>query len=133
MAQVTWSSSNSVSVVSGGNETSDAITIASDAYAAGVLVKVDHSGTPGSGDTVDIYILHSCGDPDADPDTSAEYETPEHVLPQTVDLYAVASSGGVGIVMLPVDVAATSCKVHVVNNGASSVTVSAEYSGKTLS
>ena len=62
--QVTWSSSNSVSVSAGSSQTSDAVTFSSTAFDGMATLKADNNGTPASGDTVDFYALLSCGDPD---------------------------------------------------------------------
>ena len=62
--QVQWSSSNSVSVTAGSNQTSDQITLSTAAYDAMITLKADNAGTPASGDTVEFYALLSCGDPD---------------------------------------------------------------------
>jgi len=62
--QVTWSSSNSVSVSAGGSQTSDAVSFSATAFDAMITLKADNNGTPASGDTVDFYALLSCGDPD---------------------------------------------------------------------
>jgi hypothetical protein len=62
--QVTWSSSNSVSVSAGSSQTSDAVTFSSAAFEGMVTLKANNNSTPASGDTVDFYALLSCGDPD---------------------------------------------------------------------
>ncbi len=54
--QVTWSSSDSVSVSAGGTQTSDAVTFSTTAFAAMITFKADNSGTPAAGDTVDFNI-----------------------------------------------------------------------------
>ena len=51
--QVTWSSSNSVSVSAGSTQASDAASFSATAFAAMITLKADNGGTPASGDTVD--------------------------------------------------------------------------------
>lgn len=75
--QVTWSSSDSVSVSSSSNATSDAITNTSGTvFQAKIELKADNDGTPASGDTVDFYLLESLGDPDGA--STEEYATTTH-------------------------------------------------------
>lgn len=62
--QLLWSTANSVSVASGGNQTSDEIAHNNDAFQAKIQLKADNDGTPASGDIVDFYLLESLGDPD---------------------------------------------------------------------
>jgi len=78
LTQITWSSANSVTVTAGNQATSDAISMPSDAFGATVQVKADNSGTPASGDTLDAYVMYTSGDPDAEPDSADEYDTPGH-------------------------------------------------------
>lgn len=70
-AAVTWSASSTKSLTSNTTrEASDAVSIHVDAVQASLQVKVDNSGTPSSGDTVDLWISWS-------PDASV-YDTEEH-------------------------------------------------------
>ena len=74
--QVQWSSSNSVSIASSSNDTSDAVTFTSGTvFQAKIQLKADNDGTPSSGDTVDFYLLESHGDPDGS--GTDEYDTAE--------------------------------------------------------
>lgn len=77
-AQITWSASNSVSVSSGGNQTSDELNISDTAFRVQVSCKADNAGTPASGDTVDFYLLQTTGDPDGA--STSEYDTTGHAL-----------------------------------------------------
>jgi len=70
--QVEWSSSTSVAVTAGGNQTSDAINFSAGCLAAGITIKADSAG-PAAGDTVDFWLLLTAGDPDTDPTVTAEY------------------------------------------------------------
>lgn len=66
-----WSASSTKSLTSNTTrEASDAKTIHADAVSASLQVKADNSGTPASGDTVDLWIAWS-------PDASS-YDTEEH-------------------------------------------------------
>lgn len=119
----------SKSVSSGGNATSDAITVSTaissklvvERY---VLLKADNGGTPASGDTVDFYLLTEIGDPDADPDSVDEFTTAGHGL----FLYQLDTNTEDPAIS-PV-VAIPSCdsaKIYAVNNAASnSITVSGQ-------
>lgn len=70
-AAVTWSASSTKSLTSNTTrEASDAVSVHVDAVQASLQVKADNSGTPASGDTVDLWISWS---PDA-----TNYDTEEH-------------------------------------------------------
>lgn len=78
--QVKWdTTANSKSISSGSNYTSDEFSANGAMISGHCNVKVDNNGTPASGDTVEIKILRNCGDPDADPDSADEFETPDAV------------------------------------------------------
>ena len=62
--QVAWATAASKSVAAAAAETSDAMTLSQTAIERAVTIKADNAGTPASGDTVDIYLLATCGDPD---------------------------------------------------------------------
>lgn len=66
------------SISSGGNATSDAAVIPTSAVATSLIVKADNNGTPASGDILEIRLLATVGDPDADGDSTDEYTTPSH-------------------------------------------------------
>ena len=66
--QVEWSTSDSVSVTSGSNQTSDEVSVTQTSIARELKVKADNAGTPASGDTIEIKILINAGDVDADPE-----------------------------------------------------------------
>ena len=72
-AAVLWSAASTKSLNSTSRFDSDAVTIHADAVSASIQVKCDNSGTPASGDYVDLWIKWS---PDA-----AEYDTDEHAMP----------------------------------------------------
>lgn len=74
--QVEWSGADTISVTSGATQTSDAVTIDATTVGLSLTVKADNSGTPASGDTISVYVLHSTGDPDVDPDDTDEYDSP---------------------------------------------------------
>ncbi len=69
---IQWSASSSKSLNSTSRFDSDAKTIHADAFTATLLVTCDNSGTPASGDYVDLWIKWS-GDASA-------YETDEHAM-----------------------------------------------------
>lgn len=75
--QVTWpSAANSISVTTGGNQTSEEFNLDATCVAAQVHLKADNSGSPASDDQIDFYLLQSGGDPDG---TGAdEFDTVGH-------------------------------------------------------
>ena len=62
--QVAWATAASKSVAAAAAEASDAMTLSQTAIERAITIKADNAGTPASGDTVDIYLLGTCGDPD---------------------------------------------------------------------
>ena len=120
--QITWSASNSVSVSNGGNQTSDAVSLASTSFLASVTFKADNAGTPASGDTLDCHILYTTGDPDGA--SSDEYDTPSG---QTLVAVLDTNEDDPAQITVPINAAAKGFKVYVENNAASNnITASAE-------
>lgn len=68
--QVTWSAANTKSVASSGVETSDDYTFDTNAFEATLVCKANNSGTPASGDTLNIYAQIK---EDPDLDSTQEY------------------------------------------------------------
>lgn len=62
--QVTWSASNSVSVSTGGTQTSDVVTLDDTCMLATIHMKADNSTTPASDDQLYVWVLQTGGDPD---------------------------------------------------------------------
>ena len=125
--QVTWSSSDSVSVSAGGAETSDAITLSASAFAAMITLKADNSSTPADGDTVDFYALLSCGDPDGSSSDEYPNDDSDGIFLARLDTYA--DDPAIATVALPV---AKATKIYAKNNASSNaVTVSACLNEKT--
>lgn len=120
---VQWAGSSTDSVASGGTETSDAQSISSNAIAGSVSIKVDHGGTPASGDVVEVRILYSNGDLPGLPDGSDEFDQPE----SAVVFDFVLTEDDPAILTTPIDVSASAFKIQAENTGASSVTISANY------
>jgi len=77
--QITWSAANSLSIAFGANVTSDAFTYSTDSSFAHLQLKADNDGTPAAGDTVDFFLLLTCGDPDGA--GADEYDTLNHAIP----------------------------------------------------
>ena len=77
--QITWSAANSLSIAAGNNATSDAFTYSTDSSFAHLQLKADNDGTPAAGDTVDFFLLLTCGDPDGA--VADEYDTVNHAIP----------------------------------------------------
>ncbi len=90
--QITWSSASSVSLNSNSAFTSDAFTYNAEDWAAELQVRADNSGTPASGDTVDVYIAYTAGDILGD--TGSDYDTTEHAeFLCRLDTYATNTPG----------------------------------------
>lgn len=115
--QVTWTSSNTTSVSASGTANSDDISFSVSAIYAEIMVKADNSGTPADGDTLDVY-LQKKADPDAD--SSDDYESIGSFLVQ-LDTYD--NDPAVRVISIPVGF---NGRLHVENNGASAMTVSAK-------
>ena len=121
--QVLWAGGVTVSVAAGAATNSDTITPGADAVGAVLQVKVDNTGTPAAGDTLDVYLLMTTGDPDADPDSADEFDTNNHGL-FLMRLDTNADDPAIKTVEIPT--AMKAYKVRVMNNGASAMTVSAQ-------
>ena len=125
--QVTWSSSNSVSISAGGNETSDAVTLSTTAFAAMVTLKADNSGTPASGDTIDFYALLSCGDPDGSGTDEFPNDDSDGIFLARLDTNA--DDPALATVAMPI---AKAVKLYAVSNASSNaIAVSACINEKT--
>lgn len=119
--QITWSASNSTSVSNGSNATSDAATLDTASIQASLTVKADNGGTPAAGDTVDVYVLYSTGDPDGA--STDEYDTP---APHNRVLTLDTNTNNPDQCTIPISPCAKALKVYVENNASSnSITVSA--------
>jgi len=73
---ITWSSSASVSLNSTSAFTSDAFAYNVEDWEAELQVSADNSGTPASGDYVDVWAAYTAGDVLGD--SSDDYDTTEH-------------------------------------------------------
>ena len=125
--QVTWSSSDSVSVSAGSTQASDAASFSATAFAAMITLKADNDGTPASGDTVDFYALVSCGDPDGS--GSDEYPNDDSDGMFLARLDTNADDPALATVVLPVGKAV---KIYAKNNSSGrAITVSACINEKT--
>ena len=76
--QVKWSTSDSVSVTAGSNQTSDELNIDDTCIAARITMKADNSTTPASDDQIYVWLLESSGDPDGA--STDEFVTTEHAI-----------------------------------------------------
>lgn len=79
---LTWSSSDSVSVSAGGTQTSDTFTPDATCVALSLSLKADNSTTPASDDIIHFKILYSAGDPDGT--GGNEFDDPETVEPVAI-------------------------------------------------
>lgn len=90
--QIQWSAADSVSLNSTSAFTSDAFTFNAEDYGAELAISADNSGTPASGDYVDVYIAYTCGDVLGD--TGSDYTTIEHAEPVArLDTYGANTPG----------------------------------------
>ena len=124
--QVQWSTANSISVSAGGNATSDTVTINATTIQGSISLKADNNGTAASGDTVDVYILYSNGDPDGastdEFDSDAADNEPRWLA--RLDVSTAGKDPDVKTVFP--SLAAKSYKIYAVSNaGTNGITVSA--------
>src|SRR5512136_2669427 len=85
--QVQWSGANNVSISAGSNQTSDAFTFSPTAIDAMITLKADNAGTPASGDTVEFYLLATCGDPDGSASDEFPLNNNDGILLAVLDTY----------------------------------------------
>lgn len=128
--QVEWDSgNNSKSISAGGTATSDTFSFSGTAVDAMVTLKADNAGTPASGDTIEVYLLATCGDPDGVSTDEYPEDSDEGILLGVLDTYA--NDPAVRTVNCPV---AKGGKIHAKNNAASNaIVVSACINEKTVS
>ena len=126
--QVKWSAADSKSVAAGANETSDAFSFSGTASFAHIQLKADNNGTPAAGDTIELYLLLACGDPDGS--GADEYDTVNHAVGLAV-LDTNSDDPAIKTVNCPV---VKGGKLYAKSNAASNgITVSACILEKTVS
>lgn len=118
--QITWASSNSTSVASGGSTTSDVLTLSAGVIQANLLLKADNGGTPADGDDLDFVLQYTVGDPDGA--STDEYTTPEHS--HVIRANTFLEDPALVLVAVPVPVAALQIEAQN-QSGTNSITVSA--------
>ena len=74
--QVQWSAADSISLNSNSVVDSDAVAVNAEDDSGSVQISCDNSGTPASGDVIDIYVKWSCGDVLGD--SGDDFDTSEH-------------------------------------------------------
>lgn len=122
--QITWAGANSTTIAAGGTDTSDVVTPGADAVGAVLMCKAVNGGTPASGDTLDIYLMMSTGDPDAEPDVADEFPTANHGM-FLMRLDTNADSTAIASVEIPT--AMKAYKIYAVSNAATNgITLSAQ-------
>ena len=128
--QVEWDSGNaSKSINAGGAASSDAFAFSTTAIDAMITVKADNAGTPASGDTVEFYLLATCGDPDGSSSDEYPVDNEEGILLAVLD--TDANDPAVKTVTCPI---AKGAKLFAKSNAASNaITVSACLNEKTVS
>lgn len=75
-AAITWSAAASISLNSNNRVDADAVTLHVEDWDGSVQVSADNSGSPGSGDVVDVYVKWTNGDVLGD--SGDDYDTDEH-------------------------------------------------------
>jgi len=129
VTSVTWATATSTTVASGAVSTSDAISPTVGAYEAALSVRVTHSGTPASGDTIDCYLELSSDGTNYDSEQPAQLYYLGTI--DTADALTTGAAPGASFVaqktFAHLPLAPSSWKLHLVNNAAASVTVAAEY------
>ncbi len=128
--QVEWDSGNdSKSVSAGAAAASDAFSFSATAIDAMVTLKADNAGTPASGDTIEVYLLATCGDPDGASTDEYPADDEEGILLGVLDTHA--NDPAVRTVTCPV---AKGAKLYAKSNAASNaITISACLNEKTVS
>jgi len=77
--QIQWTAANSISIAFGNNATSDVFAFSTNGSFAHTQLKADNDGAAAAGDTVDFFLLLTCGDPDGA--GADEYDTVNHAIP----------------------------------------------------
>lgn len=126
--QILWSTANSLSIAAGANATSDVFAFSANGSFAHIQIKAKNDGTPAAGDTVDFFLLLTCGDPDGA--GADEYDTVGHAIPLgTLD--TDAEDPALRTVNCPMVLGG---RLYAVNNSAGrAITVSACILEKTVS
>lgn len=121
--KVLFGAANSVVITTGSNNISDLITTDDTCIEASITLKADNAGTPVLGDTVDVYILKSSGDPDgaAVADEFASADLSHATFLGQIDTFVTDP----GIIDIPFPVVPANSKLYAINNSAGSVTFSA--------
>lgn len=121
--KVQFGAANSVSIGAGATNTSDLITLDPTCIEASVTLKADNSGAPSDGDTVDVYVLLSSGDPDGASitDEFASADTFHPVFLGQLDTFS--SDPALRTAIYPAVPQAG--RLYAINNGGNSVTYSA--------
>lgn len=119
--QIQWSTANSVSVAAGGNTTSDTFTLDATTIQASLQIKADNDGTPASGDTVDLWLQATLGDPDGS--GANEYGTGEQDLHLGI---LDTNDNDPALLTVQIPVPLVGGRVYAVNNsGGRAITISA--------
>lgn len=89
---ITWSSAASISLNTNNRQDSDAVALNVEDWDGALQISADNSGTPASGDTVDVYVKWTTGDLLGD--TGDDYDTDEHAqFLCRLDTYATNTPG----------------------------------------
>lgn len=121
--KVLFGTNNTVSIATVSTDTSDLITLGATTVSASITVKADNAGTPAAGDTVDVYVVLSSGDPDgaAIADEFASEDTTHARFLGQLNTNVTDPA----LATFPYPVTPQAGKLYTSNNGASSVTFSA--------
>ncbi|MBA7523266.1 hypothetical protein ES705_15389 [subsurface metagenome] len=126
--QVQWAGADSVSIAGPGEGFSDAFAFSTKASSGHIQLKAHNEGVPAAGDTIDFFLLLTCGDPDGA--GADEYDGPSFAIPLgTLDTFIMATA--IRTVNCPI---VKGGKILAVNNSAGrAITVSACILEKTVS
>lgn len=126
--QITWAAANDLSIAAAANATSDVFAFSATSSFGHMQIKAKNDGAPAAGDTVDFFLLLTCGDPDGA--GAAEYDTIGHAIPLgTLDTNA--EDPALRTINCPIVLGG---RVYAVNNSAGrAITVSAIILERTMS
>jgi hypothetical protein len=117
---IKWAGARTISIGAGAATVSDAFLFSGNAIGGIGTFKADNAGVPASGDTVDVYILGSAGDPDgAGVNELASADATHGNYLTTLDTNVTDPA-----LRTPSVPAYVEGKIRAVNNGASAVTFS---------
>lgn len=121
--QVTWpTASNTGSLTASSTLTSETVTLDATCFQAQIHLYTDNTGTIGSGDTVDFYILQTGGDPIG---TGSDVYDNTNVAHARWLARLDTNAADPAQVTVPLPLPQKSFKIYAVNNSADAITIGA--------